>query len=270
MWRGFVTAYFISHGKVPPRQFYLNPYFENSMKYKSLDCYAEFERYAIFVSNLFTFYLPTVLIKRTQKLLIEFSSNEDAFFIFPKEHGESIYTIQEKFPFAEFSNASPLEKKSMLTASVYKCLLRLYEHIGLNSSDVELAYKQIVTNHFILSVQLCGGVKQNKKGGIKASVTTEHFLDYALIRVAFSNDKNSVIQVDLFKTVPVYYIYTQLVNSAKWINNDVFTISNNSKEFVLNIETNGSYAITYNPKLRSTDGLKEEIKFLTKEILIDF
>ncbi|MFD0767133.1 hypothetical protein ACFQZI_19925 [Mucilaginibacter lutimaris] len=232
--------------------------------------YEVFIRYAAFVSNLFTFNLPVVTIKHTQKLLIEFSDSIITGFAFPEEKGQSIYTIQEKFTFAEFSNASPLEKKSMLTDSVYKSLLNLYEHIGLNSSDVELAYKQIITNHFILSVQLCGGVKQNKKGAIKASVTAEHFLDYALIRVTFSNDKNTVIQVDLFKTVPVYYIYTQLVNSAKWINNNVFAISNNSKEFVLNIEPNGSYAIAYNPKLRSTDGLKEEIKSLAKEILIDF
>lgn len=231
--------------------------------------YDEFIKYAVFVSNLFTFNLPVVSINRTQKLLIEFSDSLSISEVFPEEKGQDIYNIQEKFRFLEFSNALPLDKKKMLTDDVYKCLLRLYQHLGLNPSDVELAYKQIVTNHFMTSVQLCSGVKQNKKGAVEASVTAEHFLDYALIQVTFFNDQNIINRVELFKTVPVYYIYTQLINSAKWINNDVFALSNNSKEFTLNLEPTGSYTIVHNPKLRSIEGLREEIKSLTKEILIN-
>lgn len=229
----------------------------------------EFKKYAVFISNLFSFTLPPVEIKRTQRLNIDFSQDSNALFIFPNEKGESIYTIQETFSFLEFKNASPALKKRMIVENACQCLYKLYLHLELNPSDVKLAYDQILGNNFELSVQLCGGIKTNRKR-IKASVIAEHFLDYTLIRVVFLDAENVVLNtVNLFKTLPAYFIYTQLVNSAKWANNDVFYLFNNTKEFEIRIGINGNHNVCYYPKRRDVNGIKEEIKFLSPQILID-
>lgn len=234
-----------------------------------IDEYEQFIPYAAHVSNLFTYHLPSIPVRRTKKLLVELSESVDSSYIIPEEKGQSIYTIYCKFPFSTFSNASSINKISMLTDSVYRSLLMFYPFLGLISCNVQQGYKQILDSHYQLSIQLCGAPKLNRSRKIKASVTAEYFLGYVLIHVTFLNSQNATSRVGLFKTVPVSYIYSQLVSSAKWINNEVFSVSSKSKEFFIEIKTDGSYKTNYNPKLRGVDDVKNEIRFLTTEVLVD-
>jgi hypothetical protein len=49
--------------------------------------------------------------------------------------------------------------------------------------------------------------------------------------------------------------YTQLVKTAKWIDNGTYAIFNNTKEFMLTINKDFICTPTYNPKLREKDGI---------------
>lgn len=229
----------------------------------------DFNNYASWIGNLFTFYLTPVLIKKVQKLLIEFSEEEDAKFILPDKMGESIYTIKETFSYDEFRKSSFLRKKYTLLENVCKCLKDLYQHIGLNPLDVDMAYTEILDRNFALNVQLCGGMKFNRNRTIRAWVEAEYFLDHALIKVCFTDDRNMLVNsVDLFKTVPHHFIYSQLIDSVKWVNNEEFVLYNNSKELAIALQIDGSYKVSYQPELRDVEGIKEEIEFLTKEALV--
>jgi hypothetical protein len=222
------------------------------------------------VSNLFTFNLPPVEIKHTQRLLIEFLEGDELGYIHPTQLGQTIYTFRQGFDSIEYSDSSPLnEKVKILTLCAYRCLLILYRHLGLQCSDVELAYTNIIANGFKLSIPLCGGAKLNRKKTNTATVTAHHYLDYALIEVTFSDVSKPPIlkKMEIYKTVPSYFIYNQLVKSARWLDNDTFAIFNNTKEFTLTINKDFICTPTYNPKLREKDGIIEEIRFLTKEVL---
>jgi hypothetical protein len=222
------------------------------------------------VSSLFTFNLPPVEIKHTQSLIIEFLEGNEPGYIHPTEAGHTIYTYRTGFDLLEYSDSNPLkENLEVLTLRAYKCLLTLYRHLGLQCSDVELAYTNIIANGFKLSVPLCGGAKLNRKKTNIATVTAHHCLDYALIEVTFSDVSTplKLKKIELYKTVPGYFIYTQLVKSAKWVDNETFAIFNNTKEFTLIINKDFVCTSTYNPNSREKDGIIEEIRFLTKEVL---
>jgi hypothetical protein len=170
------------------------------------------------VSSLFTFNLPPIEIKHTQRLIIEFLEGNEPGYIHPSETGQTIYTYMTGFDLLGYSDSNPLkENLEVLTLRAYKCLLTLYRHLGLQCSDVELAYANIIANSFKLSVPLCGGAKLNRKKTNKATVTAHHYLDYALIEVTFSDVSTppKLKKIELYKTVPGYFIYTQLVKSQK-------------------------------------------------------
>jgi hypothetical protein len=90
--------------------------------------------------------------------------------------------------------------------------LTIYQYLGLKSLDVELAYTNIIANGFKLSITLCGGAKLNRKKTNTATVTAHHYLSYELIEVTFSNviEPRKLKRIELYKTVPSYFIYTQL------------------------------------------------------------
>jgi hypothetical protein len=222
------------------------------------------------VGNLFTFNLPPVEIKHTQRLLIEFLEGDEPGYIHPIDPGQTIYKFRKGFDSLEYSDSNPINVRlKILTLCAYRCLSTLYRHLGLQCSDVELAYTNIVANGFKLSIPLCGGAKPNRKKTNIATVTAHHYLDYALIEVTFSDvsKPRTLKKIELYKTVPGYFIYTQLVKSAKWLDNETFAIFNNTKEFTLTINKAFICTSTYNPKLRDKDGIIEEIRFLTKEVL---
>jgi hypothetical protein len=205
----------------------------------------------ILISNLFTF-------------------NLTPGYIHPNEPDQPIYTFRKGFDLLEYSNSNPLIRKiEILTLCAYRCLLTLYQHLDLECSDVELAYTNIIANDFKLSIPLCGGAKLNRKKTNSATVTAHHYLDYALIEVTFFDVSKSrtLKKIEIYKTVPVDFIYTQLVTSAKWLDNEMFAIINNTEEFTLIINKDFICIPTYNPKLREKDGIIEEIRFLTKDVL---
>jgi len=229
-----------------------------------------FKNYAALTSNLFTFYLPPVLINKTQKLVIEFSESEDVFFIYPAKLGESIYTIQHTFPCSDFGKSSLLEKIKLLAEQVYFCLLKLYEHLKLEVGGLTDGYNLILKNNYKLSLKLCGGLKQNKDKTLGAVVSAEHFLDGTIIQVTFLSKNKKVVHVmQLFKTLPNSLFYTQLARTAKWIDQEVFQVTNNSKEFNIQINVSGSHTVVYSPRERGIEGIKEEINFFTQDVFID-
>jgi hypothetical protein len=222
------------------------------------------------VSNLFTYNLPPVEIKHTRRLIIEFLEGDEPGHIHPKEPDQPIYTFRKGFDLLEYSNSNPLiEKIKILTLCAYRCLLTIYQYLGLKSSDVELAYTNIIANGHKLVIPLCGGAKLNRKKTNTAIVSAHHHLGYTLIEVTFFDviKPRKLKKIELYKTVPTDFIYRQLVKTAKWIDNETFAIFNNTKEFMLTINKDFICTPTYNPKLRSKDGIVEEIRFLTKEVL---
>jgi hypothetical protein len=244
----------------------LNIQIVNSFQLKKIE---NLDQYTTFVSNLFTYSLPNVQIKATHRLIIEFSDSPNLGIIIPAELGQSIYTIQKNTDFCNFDKLSTLEKKKFIVEVVYECLLELYRFLGLKEEDVTLAYQTILSNNFVLVVELCRGAKQNKEKTAIALVSAIYFLEYAVIRVAiYDKRKNINRQTDLFETVPVHFVYSQLVTSAKWINNRIFAIFNNSNELVINMDVDGTYSVTYNPKDREVEDIKNEVRFLTKAVLI--
>ncbi|TDQ06545.1 hypothetical protein [Pedobacter metabolipauper] len=229
----------------------------------------DFIDYSALVTNLYTFYLPIVLIIKTQKLIIEFSNETNALLISPKEIGESIYTIAETFPFDLFKTCASAKKIELLVDHSYECLLKLYKHLRLDLTNVDFAHHLIKENNNKLSLKLCGGLKHNKNRTFSAIVTAGHFIGYTLIQIAFLDDHHKVIKIlPLFKTAPVYFFYYRLAKSAKWMNNDVFEIFNDSKEFCIQVNLNGDYRIIYNPKDRNSEDIREEIRFIAKEVLV--
>jgi hypothetical protein len=231
----------------------------------------DLKQITVLVSNLFTFNLPKAKSKHPRRFIIEFLEGDEPGYIHPKETDQTIYTFRTGFNLLEYSSSSiPRVKIEILTRCVYSCLLTLYHHLGLNSSDVELAYTNIIASDFNLSIPLCGGAKLNKKKTNSATVTAHHYLDYALIEVTFSDNLKPFAPktIELYKTVPARFIYTQLVKTTKWLDNETFVISNNTKEFTLTINKDFICTSTYTPTLREKDGVIEEIKFLTKEVFV--
>lgn len=230
----------------------------------------DFKELTNLVSNLFTYNLPPVEVKHTHRLIIEFIEGDEPGHILPIEPDQPIYTFRKGFDLVEYSNDSPLIKKiEILTLCAYRCVLAMYQYLDLRCSDVELAYKNIIAKGFKLSIPLCGGEKLNRKKTNKATVAAHYYLRYAIIEVTFYDViKERVInKIELYKTYPGDFIYTQLVKSAKWVDNQTFAIFNNTKEFMLTINKDFICTPIYNPKLRDRDGIIEEIRFLTKEVL---
>jgi hypothetical protein len=225
-----------------------------------------FKKYANLISNLFTFNLPPVLITRTQKLNIDFTLDDDALFVFPKNIGDSIYTIKETFDLKRYKEAGAVEKKMFLTENVRTCLKIMYKHLHLNEEDVEGAYTRILNNDFSLILPICGKAKQNKSRTLKAMVTAEYLLGYSTVGVDFFDKNNEIVKhVKLCNTAPIYFIIDQIVKSARWVDNDRFMLSNNSKEISFLINSDGEISVDYKPVVRDIAGLKEQIEYLTSE-----
>jgi len=227
-------------------------------------------KYVQYVGNLFTFYLPPVSADKTRKLLIELHEEQDAFFIFPKEKNQELYTIRETFDFSAFNASSSMIKISALVESAFQCLLKLYEHLGWNLKNVQTGYELICQNNYFLELEICGGAKLNKRREVKAVVLAEHTLEYTLLKVNFLNPDNSIVSTTpLFKVLPVYSFYSRICHSAKWLNNDEFQILNQTREFGLKVNLNGEYEVIYNPRGRDIEGVKEELTFITSEVFIN-
>ena len=225
----------------------------------------------VMVSSLFTFNLPPVDSKHPRKLIIEFLEGDEPGYINLKEMDQNILIFRMGFNLTSYSNSRTTNANlEILVGCVYRCLLTLYRQLGLKSSDVELAYTNITANSFNLSVPLCGGAKLNGTKTNTAAVTAHHHLEYALLEVTFSDPKGNRAPktIELFRTVPAHFIYTQLVNSTKWLDNETFAISNNTKEFTLTINKDFICTSTYAPRSREKEGIIEEIRFLTKDVLI--
>ena len=228
-----------------------------------------FNKYANYVGNLLTYNLPMESVKGTQKLIVEFLSEKDAFFVFPKNLGEPMYTIRETFPFNEFSDTLT-DKLKLITEKAYECLIILYKHLKLNPANLDIGYKKIRESDYTLSVSLCGGLKHNRNRTRKAILTAEYFLEYAIIYVCVLDKENRVTEkINLFKTMPHYLFYSHIIHSAKWIDNEIFQISNRSKEIKINVNVNKKVDVEYFPQQRDIEGVKEEIRFFTLERMID-
>lgn len=226
----------------------------------------DFKKYANLISNLFTYNLPPVLIKKTQKLNIDFTLDLDALFVYPRNVGDSIYTIKETFNLKGYKGAGAVDKKMFLAENVRTCLKILYKHLHLNEEDVESAYKRILDDGFSLILPICGKAKQNKSRTIKALVTAEYLLGYAAVGVDFFDKNDEIVKrVKLCNTAPIYFIIDQIVKSAKWVDNDRFMLSNNSKEISFLINPDGGISVDYKPVGRDIAGLKEQIEYFTSE-----
>jgi uncharacterized ubiquitin-like protein YukD len=167
-----------------------------------------FKKYANLISNLFTFNLPPVLITRTQKLNIDFTLDDDALFVFPKNIGDSIYTIKETFDLKRYKEAGAVEKKMFLTENVRTCLKIMYKHLHLNEEDVEGAYTRILNNDFSLILPICGKAKQNKSRTLKAmsySRRPVRLLNCCCRFFEGYTDNEIVKHVKLCPTAPIYF-----------------------------------------------------------------
>ncbi|RFZ90660.1 hypothetical protein D0C36_16995 [Mucilaginibacter conchicola] len=220
------------------------------------------------IESLFTYYLAPVYLKKLGKLLIDFKE-EDDWSIFPKEAGESIYTLRTSFSFDRFYESSPSGKQALLLNAVRDGLLKLYEHLGLNCNDVNYAYKEILERDYKLSVPLLKGGKFNKQRRIKASLVAEHFLEYAMVYLIFTDKQGIELnKIPLFKTDAHQFAYQRLVASGKWTSDDVFSVYNNSKEFWIDVTTDGKHLIRYRPQGRDIEGVQEEINFFAKDVFV--
>jgi|GEM_PF-4562001 len=226
----------------------------------------ELNKYACYVSNLFTFYLPTVFIKTTCKLVVELVSEDDAFYIFPADRGESIYTVRDTLLLDEFAG-NDLDKLILLAKRTISSLRKLYEHLGLQPADIISGYNNIIENNFTLKTEL---LKKRNRQGVKATLIVEYFLDFALIYIVFFDKEDNIIRkVDLFKTLPNHLFYSQLIHSAKWIGQSTFEVLNKSKETRININLDGETRVDYYPTGRDIEGIKQEIRYFSLEQMIN-
>jgi len=74
-------------------------------------------------------------------------------------------------------------------------------------------------------------------------------------------------EILLFKTIPVYFIYAQIINKVKWLNNNVAQLLNKEKDLIINISLSGEVTCSYQLNNRSVEDIKNEIDFLTQETL---
>ncbi|HKG07826.1 MAG TPA: hypothetical protein VKB19_15260 [Pedobacter sp.] len=230
---------------------------------------SEFKYYAALASNLLTFHLPKLNVKKTRKILIEFADTKGAFFIFPQGQEESMYTVCETFQFADFFLLDYYGRMNFIIRKSVECLKKLFEKLHLATDIVIFGEQEIYRNNFRLDLELCGGLKINKRRTIKAVVNAEHFLKYTLLQIVFFTANNEEFnRVSLFKTSPSHVIYNQLLDSAKWLNDEVFRVANVSEEFAVEVRADGKCRMIYNPKMREVQDIQEEIKFLTEEFFV--
>jgi hypothetical protein len=232
------------------------------------DVESNLNSYAIFIANLYTYYLPTISV--TNKVVVEFIKETNVLIIIPDQLGEDIYTIIKSLDFSAFENKNSDKKKEILFNAVFECLKILFTKLKINLQNLYNAHKKILENNYELKRVLCGGLKENRAKDIVATVMAEHFLDYALSSVSFYF-KNTKVEkkIILYKTGPVDFIYSRLIWSARWEDNKTFQLSNKTKEINLSINIDGSISILYFPIDRDIQGIKEEINYLAQDIYFE-
>lgn len=225
--------------------------------------YIDFEKCAVFVANLFTYQLPKVICKGVSKVNIDFTDYPDMEGI---SKFDSILTITELFPICIFDQKNMAEKIELLISETYRCLKLIYQYLNLDVAQLDDGYVKIVSNPHQLVTTLIGGAKLNKNRSISADVTAEYFLDSTEIKLNFQNKSNGVIScIPLFKIGPGVLFYNGLLKTSKWIDNNIFELTNKTREITFRVTIDGLVTIHYQPIDRDIEGIKEEIIFFTLE-----
>ena len=222
---------------------------------------------AVFISTLFRYYLPKIKTKRTQKINVELSRFETPYEnIYPVDvMNADIIDVRTRFDFEHFDKLELNAKKELLLITIYQQLKLVFERLEVNTEVLKETYDKVLESDFTLALEPFGGTKLNRNKKIKATVTAEYFIGYVLLSVSFFDKENKMIQkVKLFNTVPSGFIYLQLIQNAKWINNEIFQVFSRTKEFIFNVNVNGDVNTLYNPINETADDLKEKILLLTR------
>lgn len=229
-----------------------------------------FKDIAINIARLYEYSLPSVNTKKIQKIVVTFSAKHDQFYLIPDNLDSDIVIAYKTFDFEKFNVSNIQEKKELVLRCTFDVLSIIFDRIELGKSILKFGYDQIIRDNFALTVDVCGLAKLNRRKDISAKVVAEYFVGYVMISVLFFSKNHSMIRkTDLFKTVPHYFIYLQLVYKTKWLNNEVFQVSNKSSEINILIDIQGATSLHYSPSGRTIDELKEHIKFLTEELYIE-
>ncbi len=240
----------------------------------SLQVYSDFEHFkslkelrdlSLYFGNLFEFYLPTYYTN-IKKIVIELVNERDFLLIIPDDIISEVCIIRKSFDFSQFDVIDTKLKKELLFEFVFNCLKTFFEKIDFDLIELRNAKKSIIENNFGMDVTLCNTPIVNK-AKVTAILIAEHHIEFALIKLIFIFKDGSKKEIHLFKTIPLYFIYAQIMNKVKWLNNDIVQLLNKEKDFIINISLSGEVACSYQPNNRDIEDIKNEIDFLTQESL---
>jgi hypothetical protein len=229
-----------------------------------------FTAYAVLISNLFTYNQTPVILPKTSRFNLELNAEPEDLWIIPENMGESIYTVRATFPFNEFYNRTDPEKKKLLAGETYNCLVPLYKKLGLDIDELYLNYQKILANDFKMTRIIAGGEKWNKSRTFKAKITVEYFLGYCMVSVNFHSKTDELLnKTDLFKAYPGPLSFSWIIKTIMWSDNNTIRLINATGEFLIDVTVDGLVTVAYAPKRRDEEGVKEQIRFLTLERMIE-
>jgi hypothetical protein len=238
--------------------------------YKAVDDNFEpksFREIATLVSHLFWNRLPKIKTRNTKRINIELCSTQSSYEnIYPIDvKNADIIQISTLFDFKKFEELSLKQQEESLLKTVYEQLVLVFERLEVDTEVLRDTYNKVLESNFTLTLEPCGAAKLNRNKKIAAKVTAEYFIGYTLLSVVFLDKEANIIQrVKLFNTLPSDFIYLQLIQNAKWIDNEIFQVFSKTKKFIFNVNINGTVNTFYNPVNETTDDLKKKILFLTK------
>lgn len=222
---------------------------------------------AIFISSLFRYYLPKIKTKNTKKINIELLRYQIPYEnIYPVDvTNADIIHVSTLFDFEKFDALSLQEKKELLLQTVYEQLVLVFERLQVDTTVLKETYNHVIRSGFTVYIKLCGPEKLNSSRTIKAVTILEYFIGYDLLSVVFSDKNDQVIKkIELFKIIPNCFMY--IVKFDKWLDSEVFQISDPSKRIKFYVNLNGTITSDYNATDKEDENrLKELVKMCTIE-----
>jgi hypothetical protein len=234
--------------------------------FESLEYLDQLKNLNLYIGNLFEFYLPE-FYTNIKKIVIELVNDKNYSLVIPKDLTLEVCTIRKSFDFLKFDLLNTEFKKELLFEFTFNCLNEVFEKLNFDLIELRDTKERIIKNKFHFEVNLCN-TPLSSKLNTTATLIAEHYIEFALISLVIYKD-NFEKKIPLFKSIPHYFMYSQVINKVMWLSNDVVQLLNKEKDFIINISLGETITCLYRSDSREMEDIKSELKFLTQEILFE-